>query len=120
MSAAEQAEWRTRAGIPLDAPVVLFAGRLVREKGVRHAGRGLAARGAARRAVLCIVGEGPLRERLERSAPGGVVFAGRLPRDELAVAYAASETLVVPSIATRRFLEPWGLVCNEAMMQSRP
>ena len=26
----------------------------------------------------------------------------------------------MPSIATRRFLEPWGLVCNEAMMQSRP
>jgi glycosyltransferase involved in cell wall biosynthesis len=27
---------------------------------------------------------------------------------------------VVPSIATRRFLEPWGLVCNEAMYQGAP
>ena len=26
----------------------------------------------------------------------------------------------MPSIATRRFLEPWGLVCNEAMSQGRP
>ena len=27
---------------------------------------------------------------------------------------------MVPSIATRRFLEPWGLVCNEAMYQGTP
>jgi glycosyltransferase involved in cell wall biosynthesis len=119
VSAAEQIEWREQCGIPLDAPVVLFAGRLVREKGVQTLVE------AWRRvdrpaAVLCIVGDGPLRARLEREAPPGVVFAGQVPRERLAVAYAASDTLVVPSIATRRFLEPWGLVCNEAMMQSRP
>jgi glycosyltransferase involved in cell wall biosynthesis len=71
-------------------------------------------------AILCIVGDGPLHDRLRREAPPGVVFAGRMPREQLPVAYAACQTLVVPSIATRRFLEPWGLVCNEAMMQSRP
>jgi glycosyltransferase involved in cell wall biosynthesis len=29
--------------------------------------------------------------------------------------YAASDVLVLPSIATRTFREPWGLVVNEAM-----
>jgi glycosyltransferase involved in cell wall biosynthesis len=29
--------------------------------------------------------------------------------------YAACDVLVVPSIATRTFREPWGLVVNEAM-----
>src|SRR5262249_9462845 len=32
-------------------------------------------------------------------------------------AYAAAEVLVLPSIATRTFREPWGLVVNEAMNQ---
>jgi glycosyltransferase involved in cell wall biosynthesis len=119
VSDAEQAEWRAETGIPGGAPVVLFTGRLVREKGVETLVE------AWRRvdrpaAVLCIVGDGPLRGELELSAPPGVVFAGRMPRERLPVAYGSCETLVVPSISTRRFLEPWGLVCNEAMMQSKP
>ncbi len=43
------------------------------------------------------------------------VALGRLERGSLRDVYAASEVLVVPSIATRRFREPWGLVVNEAM-----
>ena len=34
--------------------------------------------------------------------------------------YAAADVLVIPSIATRHFLEPWGLVANEAMNQHLP
>ena len=34
--------------------------------------------------------------------------------------YAAADVLVVPSIATRTFREPWGLVVNEAMNQGLP
>jgi glycosyltransferase involved in cell wall biosynthesis len=34
--------------------------------------------------------------------------------------YAASEFVVLASISTPRFREPWGLVCNEAMHQRRP
>jgi glycosyltransferase involved in cell wall biosynthesis len=49
-----------------------------------------------------------------------VLFTGHVERGHLSVAYAAADVVVVPSIATRRFLEPWGLVCNEAMSQSCP
>ena len=34
--------------------------------------------------------------------------------------YAAADVLVIPSLATRHFLEPWGLVVNEAMNQHLP
>jgi glycosyltransferase involved in cell wall biosynthesis len=36
------------------------------------------------------------------------------------VADASAALVLVPSIATPRFLEPWGLVCNEAMHQGTP
>jgi glycosyltransferase involved in cell wall biosynthesis len=34
--------------------------------------------------------------------------------------YAASDVVVVPSIPTLTFREPWGMVVNEAMSQGRP
>jgi glycosyltransferase involved in cell wall biosynthesis len=116
---SEQAEWRAEihrsSGLPPDAPIVLYVGRLVHDKGVDVL---LRAWQHLRRddAVLCFVGDGPLAGRVGAGG-AGVVLAGRMERERLPVAYAAAHSVVVPSIATRRFLEPWGLVCNEAMHQ---
>ena len=44
--------------------------------------------------------------------------AGSLGPAELRNFYAAADVLLVPSIRTRRFVEPWGLVVNEAMNQA--
>jgi glycosyltransferase involved in cell wall biosynthesis len=54
-----------------------------------------------------------------RDAPStpGIRIAGQLGAGALRNFYAAGDVLVVPSIATRRFIEPWGLVVNEAMNQ---
>jgi glycosyltransferase involved in cell wall biosynthesis len=114
VSAAEIAAWRADLGLG-DARLVLFVGRLVDEKGIRILAE--AWRRAQRHdARLCLVGEsdgqgGP------RNLGSDVVLAGRMQREQLPVAYAAADVVVVPSIATARFLEPWGLVCNEAMCQ---
>ncbi len=43
-----------------------------------------------------------------------------VPPTQLRSMYAAANVLVVPSIATRTFREPWGLVVNEAMNRSLP
>jgi glycosyltransferase involved in cell wall biosynthesis len=113
---AEVAAWRAEVGVP-DGPLVLFAGRLVREKGVEvllDAWRSM----ADSKANLCLIGDGPLRGSVV-GVGERVFFAGSLPRERLPVAYAAADVVVVPSIETRRFLEPWGLVCNEAMNQGR-
>jgi glycosyltransferase involved in cell wall biosynthesis len=118
----ERAGWRAevheRSGLAPDAPIVLYVGRLVRDKGVEvllRAWRGLGRTDAA----LCLVGDGPLAARVGEGGPG-VVHMGPMERTRLPVAYATAHTVVVPSIPTRRFLEPWGLVCNEALHQGTP
>ena len=112
----ERAAWRAAAGIAPGAPLVLYVGRLVREKGVEtllSAWEDTYRDGEA----LCLAGEGPLRGR--GTAPH-VTHTGHVERDTLPVAYAAADVVVVPSLDTPAFLEPWGLVCNEAMHQGRP
>jgi glycosyltransferase involved in cell wall biosynthesis len=119
---SEQAAWRAevheRSGLPPDTPIVLYVGRLVRDKGVEvllRAWRGLRRGDAA----LCLVGDGPLAAHVGDAGPGAV-HLGPMERGRLPVAYAAARAVVVPSIPTRRFLEPWGLVCNEALHQGTP
>jgi glycosyltransferase involved in cell wall biosynthesis len=101
--AVDNAFWATP--VATDAPrpfTALFVGRDVPEKGLavlREAWRraGLA---DARLAVL-----------------GTDAVAGP---EEVRNSYATADVLVIPSIATRHFLEPWGLVANEAMNQHLP
>jgi glycosyltransferase involved in cell wall biosynthesis len=112
----EVEEFRVRHGLGEDKPLVLYAGRLVAAKGIEVLLD--AWRGTDAGATLVIVGDGPLRADVEASPR--TRFLGPLPRAELPVAYAASEFAVLPSIPTKRFQEPWGLVCNEAMHQGRP
>lgn len=50
----------------------------------------------------------------------GILWMDPVPPVELRNLYAACDVLVVPSIATRTFREPWGLVVNEAMNRGLP
>ncbi len=86
----------------------LFVGRPVPEKGLEVA---LAAwRRAGVDGTFTVVG-GHL------GLPEDVLAAGDATATQLRNFYASSDVLVVPSIASRRFIEPWGLVVNEAMNQ---
>ena len=67
-----------------------------------RAGRGARARRAVGRAACA-------------SPPAGAVASDPVAPAELRDIYAACDVLVVPSIPTRTFREPWGLVVNEAM-----
>jgi glycosyltransferase involved in cell wall biosynthesis len=105
---------------PLPAePLAVFAGRLVREKGVDlllWAFATVAARLPAAR--LLIIGEGPERAALERltaelGLAGRVELTGRLDRDELERRCAAAWLQAVPS----RWDEPFGIVAAEAAMR---
>ena len=111
----ERSDWRAEAGLPPAGPLVLYVGRLVKEKGVEvllRAWRQLDILGA----TLVLAGDGPLRGADEPD----VRYLGQVPRVRLPVVYSAADTVVVPSLSTRRFLEPWGLVCNEAMHAGTP
>jgi glycosyltransferase involved in cell wall biosynthesis len=104
----------------------LFVGRPAREKGIEVL---IAAWRAARLApagalVLAGVGEHLPRWASPGEPPGeereGILCLASLEPERLRDLYAACEVLVVPSIATRTFREPWGLVVNEAMTRGLP
>lgn len=112
---------RLRGELALPPRYFLFAGRLVRSKGVVdliEAYGGLPAE-LREQLSLVIAGEGPMRAEIESLArdiyPGYIHFAGFLQRDELANYYALAECLVMPTHS-----DPWGLVANEAMACGLP
>lgn len=97
-------------------PLVLYAGRLVPEKGVGVLLEAFPA--VPPPATLVLIGDGPLAAAV-RATPRARLI-GPLAREQLPVAYAAAQAAVLASIPTPRFREPWGLVCNEAMHQGCP
>jgi glycosyltransferase involved in cell wall biosynthesis len=50
----------------------------------------------------------------------GVRLLGQVDAADLPALYAAADVLVLPSVQTASFLEPWGLVVNESMLQGTP
>ena len=117
---AHRAAW----GIPADACVFLFCGKLIPKKrpadlleALDRLISGAAPLSSAVHAL--IAGDGDLRTALARSAQERrlpVSFAGFLNQRELPKAYAVSDCLVLPSDDG----ETWGLVVNEAMACGLP
>jgi glycosyltransferase involved in cell wall biosynthesis len=95
--------------------LLLFVGRLEREKGVKVLLEAWRKADLGERAVLAFAGAGPIRPEGR-----GIKALGAIPRAGLPSLYAAADALVLPSIRTATFLEPWGLVVNEAMHQGTP
>jgi glycosyltransferase involved in cell wall biosynthesis len=119
---AERAATRERIGVAPDAFVALYAGRLVREKGIAVLREAWARATLPAESVLVVAGDGPLAYKLAGmpGRAGAVNALGRVPRAELPALYAAADVLILPSIPTATFREPWGLVVNEAMLQGTP
>ncbi len=124
---------------PETAVKFLFAGRPVREKGLgvlieAWSDSGLQAPAAA----LVLVGVGSVPpwvpaggavgrgivhgagQRALETARHDIVCLDPVAPLRLRNIYAACDVLVVPSIPTRTFREPWGLVVNEAMNRKLP
>ena len=92
----------------IERPVSLFVGRVSYEKNIK-AFLEMETPGTK---VVC--GVGPLEETLKSRYPG-VRWLGLLPRDELAMVYAAADVFVFPSRS-----ETFGLVMLEAMSCGTP
>jgi glycosyltransferase involved in cell wall biosynthesis len=110
-----------RRTIVLPRHYFLFAGRLVREKGVFELLSAYAKldESIRQQVGLVFVGDGVSRRQLEQQAasisPGVIRFAGFAQREQLAIYYALAEILVLPTYA-----DTWGLVVNEAMACGLP
>jgi glycosyltransferase involved in cell wall biosynthesis len=68
--------------------------------------------------ALTTVDDVPSRARAV--ATGAICPPGPLSPEQVRSLYAGSDVVVVPSVPTRDFLEPWGLVVNEAFDQGVP
>ncbi len=108
------ASWRARlSGGRPERTILLFVGRLAKEKTVE---RLIEAVRGQDQVALAIVGDGPLRSRLERLFAGTpTTFLGFLRGAELASAYASADVFVLPSET-----ETLGLVTLEAHASGLP
>jgi glycosyltransferase involved in cell wall biosynthesis len=99
--AVDHAFWTAPATAPRRGGpfTVLFVGRAAPEKGLEVLRAAWALSGLA--GTLTVAGG-------DRSA------------EEVRNLYAGADVVVIPSVRSRRFLEPWGLVANEAMHQHVP
>jgi 1,2-diacylglycerol 3-alpha-glucosyltransferase len=110
---------RRRAEFQLPDQYFLYVGRLSREKNLELLIRSfMELRGSGFSLVL--VGDGPLRARLEDQARAAdlesqVRFVGLKSTEEILPYYAFAHAFILPSRC-----EPWGLVVNEAMAARLP
>jgi glycosyltransferase involved in cell wall biosynthesis len=105
---------------PLDGPPLLaYAGRMSREKGVDVLLRAFAiARGRIPEARLVLAGDGSERPRLEALArdlglAGSASFVGKLAPEQVDPTFAAAWAQAMPSI----WREPFGNAAGEALMR---
>ncbi len=123
---AARSGWRQKIGAR-DEPVILFAGKLSKKKGVDvllRAAAEMAGEGKAFR--LVIAGDGAERPALMRLASelrlgGRAVFLGAIPNRELAGLYSAADVVALPSVRDPRGeTEGMPVVALEALSAGRP
>ena len=120
-SAARQNASQLRKELGLPLRYFLYAGRLVREKGIFELLAAYATLDEQTRDQIGVVfvGDGASKTELEAQASsvsrGMVKFIGFAHRERLAEYYALADALVLPT-----YSDTWGLVVNEAMACGLP
>jgi 1,2-diacylglycerol 3-alpha-glucosyltransferase len=116
--ASEVAAVRQRYSLPELAPVLLYVGRIAREKNIELLFEAL--RQWPSDAILLLVGGGPALESLKSEAEARglatrIRFAGFVPRIDLPPIFAAATLFVFPSITDTQ-----GVVLSEAQSNGLP
>jgi glycosyltransferase involved in cell wall biosynthesis len=111
--------WGEHVEVDVSGPfTAVFVGRPSWAKGASVLLEAWRSSGLGASAALVLVGggSGPPRS----PAGGAVASIGPQPSGQVRSFLAAADVCVMPSLRTRNFREPWGLVANEAMNQSTP
>lgn len=112
---------REELGIPKDAPLLLFVGRLGEEKNIQLILRAmLQILENHPETQLLLVGDGPYREDLEQLSEeldlrGNINFTGMLSRGDTFNCFKTADMFVFPSTTDTQ-----GLVINEAGFEAKP
>ncbi len=114
-----------RLGVDPDVPIVLFVGRITRQKGILHLVRAIRHLQPGIQVVLCAgspdtpeIGRemAGMVEDAKRTSTGQVIWIpDMLPRDDLIVLYSHASVFVCPSV-----YEPFGIIYLEAMACETP
>ena len=111
-------ELRKKHGVPEDASIVLYCGRLSSEKASMELLKAYQLVSHPKKALV-LVGDGSLRSQMQDFIDlhglESVYFMGFQNRNDLGDFYALADILVLPSNR-----ETWGLVVNEALSFSLP
>ncbi|AUB59681.1 hypothetical protein BK009_02710 [Methanobacterium subterraneum] len=108
-----------------DKKIVLFVGRLVKQKGVDYLLNAFSTlKKGMNDVVLVIIGKGDYEKKLKKMAEDlqiekDVYFQGHVDNDLLKKYYGPSDLCVVPSI-THEMVDAWAFVVNEAMYYENP
>ena len=108
---------RAQLGIPADATVLLFSGKLSPRKAPDLLLQ--AVRMLAEKPAVVFLGSGELQHTLQRAAAASGInahFPGFQNQTQLSPYYHAADLLVLPSLHS----ETWGLVVNEALHHGLP
>jgi len=108
--------------IPYGKKVVLYVGRLVTLKGLEYLLQALKLIDK-RDLLFLMVGDGEIRDYVKKFCIENQInyrITGIVPFSQLPPYYKLADVLVLPSITTKTFKEPWGLVVNEAFNQGCP
>ena len=110
--------WHTPKARRSSGPFTVgYAGRLVAEKGLDDLLAAVAAMKTSAR--LLLVGDGPMREQLQRTAPWVDVVVGQR-HEEMDQLFAEMDVLVLPSRTTPTWEEQFGRVLVEALWCGTP
>ncbi len=115
-----KSEMRERAGVPADAILLLYAGRISPEKNIELLPELMdALKNEPQDYRLLIAGAGPqaewLQKETEKRFPGKVVLLGHLDKETLANYYANADVFLHPNPR-----EPFGIAPLEAMASGVP
>lgn len=115
----QAARYRQQCGIPEDAPVFLFAGKLEPKKDPELLLQSFVESGLSRDAHLVIAGNGELETKLKQACENNpqVHFIDFQNQLQMPALYASADVFVLPS---RGPGETWGLAVNEAMANGKP
>ncbi|CAA9396129.1 MAG: hypothetical protein AVDCRST_MAG74-1392 [uncultured Pyrinomonadaceae bacterium] len=114
-------EMRTRANVPENSVVLLYAGRISPEKNIKLLPElmEILAKDSSRDYRLLVAGAGPqadwLREETEKRIPNKIIQLGHLDKETLSDYYANADVFVHPNPR-----EPFGIAPLEAMASGTP
>jgi glycosyltransferase involved in cell wall biosynthesis len=95
-------DFKSSMGIPTDHKVLLFAGRIIKEKGIYQVIEAFEKIKDEHKAVLIIVGDGSEYENIKhliasRGLAGKIILTGFIPEQEVVNFYSNSDILVFPT-----------------------